>query len=83
MVNTCKLLINVVTPNKPKMLRGLDQNGKQYGRKAWGSSGMDNNSAGGEREPTTIVMTLTCIRAQLAHIVNRAEQSKPGLFPNG
>jgi hypothetical protein len=27
MGNKCKWLINVVTPNKPKMLRGLNQKG--------------------------------------------------------
>jgi len=31
MCNICKLLINVVTVNRPKMLIGLNQNGKGYG----------------------------------------------------
>jgi hypothetical protein len=31
MCNICKLLINVVTVNRPKMLKGLNQNGKGYG----------------------------------------------------
>ena len=31
MVNICESLINVVTQNKPKMLIGLDQNGKWSG----------------------------------------------------
>lgn len=33
MRNICELLINVVMLNRPKMLTGLDQNGKRYG---WG-----------------------------------------------
>ena len=31
MVNTCELLLNVVTSGKPKMLRGLGQNGTVAG----------------------------------------------------
>ena len=31
MCNICELLINVVTVNRPKMLTGLNQNGKGYG----------------------------------------------------
>ena len=31
MVNPCELLINVVTSSKPKMLRGLGQNGTVAG----------------------------------------------------
>jgi hypothetical protein len=31
MVNTCELLINVVTAGEPKMLRGLGQNGTVAG----------------------------------------------------
>ena len=31
MRNICELLINVVMLNRPKMLTGLDQNGKRYG----------------------------------------------------
>jgi len=31
MVNTCELLLNVVTSGKPKMLRGLGQNGTGAG----------------------------------------------------
>jgi len=31
MCNICELLINVVTVNRPKMLIGLNQNGKGYG----------------------------------------------------
>jgi hypothetical protein len=31
MVNTCELLINVVTSDKPKMLTGLSQNGTVAG----------------------------------------------------
>ena len=31
MVNTCELLINVVTSDKPKMLRGLSQKGTVAG----------------------------------------------------
>ena len=29
--NTCESLINVVTVNRPKVLKGLNQNGKGYG----------------------------------------------------
>jgi hypothetical protein len=31
MRNICELLINVVMFDRPKMLTGLDQNGKRYG----------------------------------------------------
>jgi hypothetical protein len=31
MVNTCELLLNVVTSSKPKVLRGLGQNGTVAG----------------------------------------------------
>jgi hypothetical protein len=31
MLNTCELLINAVSVERPKMLIGLDQNGKGYG----------------------------------------------------
>ena len=31
MRNICELLINVVILSRPKMLTGLDQNGKRYG----------------------------------------------------
>jgi len=41
MVNTCELLINVVTSGKPKMLRGLGQNGTVAGTGACFSPVMD------------------------------------------
>src|ERR1700746_3095189 len=35
MVNTCELSINVVRRDKPKMLRGLSQNGTVAGTGSW------------------------------------------------
>ena len=41
MVNTCELLINVVTSGKPKMLRGLGQKGTVAGTESCLYSVMD------------------------------------------
>jgi len=41
MVNTCELLLNVVTSGKPKMLRGLGQSGTVAGTGACFSPVMD------------------------------------------
>ena len=41
MVNTCELLINVVTSGKPKMLRGLGQKGTVAGTGSCFSPVMD------------------------------------------
>ena len=41
MVNRCELLINVVTSNKPKVLKGLNQNGKWAGLGAFWSPNTD------------------------------------------
>jgi hypothetical protein len=41
MVNTCELLLNVVTSGKPKMLRGLGQKGTVAGTGACFSPVMD------------------------------------------
>ena len=41
MVNTCELLLNVVTSGKPKMLRGLGQNGTVAGTGSCFSPVMD------------------------------------------
>ncbi len=42
MVNESELLINVVNGNKPKMLRGLNQNGKWTGLRATSSLNEDS-----------------------------------------
>ena len=58
MVNTCELLINVVTSGKPKMLTGLSQKALER------VQGLDNilswthNAPGGERAPHPSLSTL-------------------------
>ena len=46
MRNTCELLINAVNDERPKMLTGLDQNGKGYGWDAQVSSHVIHDSPG-------------------------------------
>ncbi len=59
MVNGCELLINAVTENKPKMLRGLNQNGMWSGTRAQFSLVVDKD--GHRRKGSTcpaLVLTL-------------------------
>ena len=69
MVNRSERLINVVIANKPKALRGLDQNGTQHGR-------------GAKRTPV-VTMTLPANRADLPHSGTQTEHGKPVGFPLG
>ena len=46
MRNTCELLINVVSDERPKMLTGLDQNGEGYGWDVLVSSHVIDDSPG-------------------------------------
>ena len=47
MANLRKLSINVVTPNKPKLLVGLNQKGSEAGLDALHSSNTDTKASGG------------------------------------
>jgi len=69
MVNTSELLINVVIVNKPKMLIGLNQNGKWPGIDARTSSVAD------EEPPAE--------RQDLTHTGTPTERSKPVSLPQG
>ena len=46
MVNTCELLINVVTSGKPKMLKGLGQKGTVAGTRSCFYPVMDTHATG-------------------------------------
>ena len=70
MVNTCELLINVVTSDKPKMLRGLGQNGTVAGTGACFSPVMD--TARYRRIESTSPVT-----------INLVERGKPVSLPSG
>ncbi len=54
MVNTGELLINVVTEDKPKMLRGLSQKALWIGPGHAPCPGADTISTGGEAGPTLL-----------------------------
>jgi hypothetical protein len=69
MVNESELLINVVNGNKPKMLRGLNQNGKWSGLEVTNSSNVDV-------APPAKRQNLTCSGTQ-------AERGKPVIVPSG
>ena len=69
MVNRCKLLINVVKRNKPKMLTGLSQNGKGSGIGA-------PNSPIADGEPPAE-------RQNLTHTGTCTERGKPVGLPKG
>ncbi len=51
MVNESELPINVVNANKPKMLRGLNQNGKWSSSKVTTSFDVDTNTTGEKAAP--------------------------------
>ena len=71
MVNTCELLINVVTSDKPKMLTGLSQNGTVAGTGVHQSPVMDTERYR-RTESTSPVL------------VNLVERGKPvSLLPKG
>ena len=69
MVNICESLINVVSSNKPKMLIGLNQNGKWPGIDARTSSVADD-------EPPAE-------RQDLTHTGTPTERGKPVSLPLG
>ena len=50
MCNICELLINAVMVYRPKMLKGLDQNGKGYGWSARMSLHAVYDSPGGQAD---------------------------------
>ncbi len=69
MVNESELLINVVNGNKPKMLRGLNQNGKWTGLRATSSLNED--------------VVPPAKRQHLTYSGIYVERGKPLLFPSG
>ena len=69
MVNRCESLINVVNANKPKMLIGLNQNGK------WSGTGVLCSPV--------VVVAPPANRRDLTHAVSQAERGKPDIFPMG
>ena len=54
MANESELPINVVNANKPKMLRGLNQNGKWSGSEVTTSSDVDISTTGEKAEPNLL-----------------------------
>ena len=71
MVNTCELLINVVTSDKPKMLRGLSQKGTGAG-------------TGSCLYPVMDITRYRRIESTSPVLVNLAERGKPvSLLPKG
>ena len=69
MVNTCEWLINVVTVNKPKVLRGLNQNGK------WSGTGVRTSPVANDVPPAE--------RPDLTHTGCHPERVKPVSLPLG
>src|SRR5437870_255345 len=59
MVNTCELLINVVTSGKPKVLVGLGQKGTVAGTRTFLFLVMGSNATGGQSAPPPFVVTET------------------------
>ncbi len=54
MANESELPINVVNANKPKMLRGLNQNGKWSGSKVTTSFDVDISTTGEKAAPNPL-----------------------------
>ena len=67
MVNRCESLINVVNANKPKMLIGLNQNGK------WPSTAVRTSAVADEAPPAE--------RQDLTHTGSHTERDKPVVLP--
>ncbi len=69
MVNKCESLLNAVNPNKPKMLIGLNQNGKWSGTGAFCSP--------------VVVVAPPADRRDLIYAGIQAERGKPDVLPLG
>jgi len=67
--NTCERPKRAVTPNKPNVLTGLNQNGMRQGMASYEWAIMDS--------------TLPAHRTGPNHPENHAEQGKPVSLPNG
>jgi hypothetical protein len=59
MANPGERSINIVTENKPKVLKGLSQNGTVAGTRTPPFLVMGNNATGGQSAPTPFVVTAT------------------------